>query len=386
MCKCLFDHNIYLSHSDALRRHFKSCNVRLSLGYQVPERSQPGKRKIACDCCAERKRACDQGRPCYQCSQHNFECNYDRLKQHTPSESSPDLFTIGGSFSTQSSNEFNREMESGGGNAMMASQVYQGIENHILHRQHFQFLLNFTHANNISDAYNYRIPLANSTRSEICTGPYPIDAGRTESNPNSWDYLLNDGSQGSCLGYDCETNSDLHVSCSSINISNRKMNQVWEVFQPFCDGSSLLSMVTVMLFFSHDNIVNYLGHFWNQWYPHCPIVHRPTFEVDSCPDLLLIAMTLIGACASTHQPDRQMALLFLDAVESLIFSQPLFSEPSEPTSTGKHNKLGTEIKDVNLLQASYILCILQKWEGSDGARIRIQRDRFTRVVAVREKT
>jgi hypothetical protein len=64
---------------------------------------------------------------------------------------------------------------------------------------------------------------------------------------------------------------------------------------------------------------------------------------------------------------------------TLVFFQSIFSDPTpsyEPAD---------ELVDVNLLQATYFICILQKWDGTSTAKIRVQRDRFTCFVAVCEK-
>ncbi|KAF2805648.1 uncharacterized protein BDZ99DRAFT_511101 [Mytilinidion resinicola] len=39
----------------------------------------------------------------------------------------------------------------------------------------------------------------------------------------------------------------------------------------------------------------YIGSFWIHFHPQLPILHRPTFNAASCPDLLLLAMMSLGA-------------------------------------------------------------------------------------------
>ncbi|KAF2455044.1 fungal-specific transcription factor domain-containing protein [Lineolata rhizophorae] len=39
----------------------------------------------------------------------------------------------------------------------------------------------------------------------------------------------------------------------------------------------------------------YIGSYWLHFHPQLPILHRPTFNADACPDLLLICMMALGA-------------------------------------------------------------------------------------------
>lgn len=84
---------------------------------------------------------------------------------------------------------------------------------------------------------------------------------------------------------------------------------------------------------------------------------------------------------SSHKSDHQGAKQVLDMVEELIFSNPLFSGTAF-TTTRKDDQLETR-ENVEILQATCFMCLLQKWEGNDAAKLRMQRHRFTSFVAVR---
>ncbi|KAF9894858.1 hypothetical protein FE257_004479 [Aspergillus nanangensis] len=87
-------------------------------------------------------------------------------------------------------------------------------------------------------------------------------------------------------------------------------------------------------------------------------------------------MALIGACTSSSEQDRDLAHLLLDVAEEVLFSHPIFSDDSSSTREWQTDETG-----VSVLQATYFMCILQKWEGNDAAKRRIQRSRFTMFVA-----
>lgn len=84
---------------------------------------------------------------------------------------------------------------------------------------------------------------------------------------------------------------------------------------------------------------------------------------------------------SPQKSDHQAAKQLLDVVEELIISDPLFSEVAF-SGARKDDQLGTR-QNVETLQAACFMCLLQKWEGSDSAKLRMQRHRFTSFVAVR---
>ncbi|USW54437.1 hypothetical protein Slin15195_G077560 [Septoria linicola] len=57
---------------------------------------------------------------------------------------------------------------------------------------------------------------------------------------------------------------------------------------------------------SVEMLKTYLTSFWIHIHQQMPIMHRPSFNADTCPDLLLLAMMCLGACCldRTHPPDH----------------------------------------------------------------------------------
>lgn len=77
--------------------------------------------------------------------------------------------------------------------------------------------------------------------------------------------------------------------------------------------------------------------------------------------------------------DHDYAKRFLDVIEELIFSSPVLVAPSPLKA--EENILSRR-QDVQTLQATCLMCLLQKWEGDAAAKLRMQRYRFTEFVAV----
>ncbi|RQM07482.1 hypothetical protein DH86_00002994, partial [Scytalidium sp. 3C] len=69
-------------------------------------------------------------------------------------------------------------------------------------------------------------------------------------------------------------------------------------------------------------------------------------------------------------------------VEELVFAHPIFGDT--PDIVDKQGIPDHEI--ISILQATYFICIMQKWEGNENAKLRIQRSRFTDFVAAARGT
>ncbi|KAE8312286.1 hypothetical protein BDV41DRAFT_307162 [Aspergillus transmontanensis] len=138
------------------------------------------------------------------------------------------------------------------------------------------------------------------------------------------------------------------------------------------------------ILFAPNNIRRFLGYFWSLWYPNCPIVHRPSFDPQTAPPNLLCVMVIIGACLSPHDGDGSLARMWLDTVEELVFSNEIFQEKSAMATTPPVLEGQTEWKKrrVECLQMTYLVCSLQKREGSIEAQTRSRRYRHAMMVTL----
>ena len=196
---------------------------------------------------------------------------------------------------------------------------------------------------------------------------------------NPWEFLFGDIE---AILADDQLNTDLAFpDCLfAEDPVHLKAREIWDNFRPFIERNSTptVLMTGIVEFFSPEHLVSSLDLFWERWYPHCPIIHRPTFEISHCPVLLLSTMVLIGACTSPSLSYRNEAKDLLDMMEEIVFSNPMFLEQTTGTSIDEQS----DGQKVSVLQATYFMCIMQKWDGNDAAKLRIQRNRFTVFVAV----
>lgn len=134
-------------------------------------------------------------------------------------------------------------------------------------------------------------------------------------------------------------------------------------------------------FFSPSNIHRFLTFFWAVWYPNCPIVHRPFFDPRTASPALLAVMVIIGACLSPDEEDGRMARKWMDAVEVMTFRQEWFGENKVdvPRIDDDEKKWKSRLE---CIQTAYLVCSLQKREGSLEAQGRVRRYRHAMMVTV----
>lgn len=95
----------------------------------------------------------------------------------------------------------------------------------------------------------------------------------------------------------------------------------------------------------------------------------------------------IGACVSPDPADNEDAKVWFNCVEEMVFTDDDFCRDIEPSTevTSPTSVLASRRK-LQALQASYIVCLYQNWEGTDAGKRRIRRHRFSTVVSVSDGT
>ncbi|SPO04630.1 uncharacterized protein DNG_07315 [Cephalotrichum gorgonifer] len=128
--------------------------------------------------------------------------------------------------------------------------------------------------------------------------------------------------------------------------------------------------------FTTDKAPSLIDSYFDNWHTHCPILHRPSFDMESVSPSLLAAMILMGAVYS--QPHLAMAArTCLDAAEEYIFGHPDYTRLSDPVSRKKAG-----LVDMSPLQAAYTIAVLQQWDTHEESRRRIRLSRFPSIVRV----
>lgn len=129
-------------------------------------------------------------------------------------------------------------------------------------------------------------------------------------------------------------------------------------------------------FFRQHNLEKFLGIYWLAWYPHFPVIHRPTFVASEAPARLLAAMALIGASLSPDLQDREQARFWFDAVENIVFTDPTFHNPPTELSSIFVRPY------IQSLQAGGAVYTYQQGTGSEASKRRARCHLYPYLIAV----
>ncbi|KAL1837773.1 hypothetical protein VTJ49DRAFT_3409 [Mycothermus thermophilus] len=137
-------------------------------------------------------------------------------------------------------------------------------------------------------------------------------------------------------------------------------------------------------FFSPRRFAKFIELYWSVWYPNVTMLHRPTFDPATAKPILLASMALIGACVSPDAVDNEDARTWFNCVEEMVFTDDDFCRDIDPPAVVDVNApLATmaTLRKLQSLQAAYLICLCQNWEGTDASKRRIRRHRFSTLVS-----
>ncbi|KAH8802667.1 hypothetical protein F5884DRAFT_755982 [Xylogone sp. PMI_703] len=144
--------------------------------------------------------------------------------------------------------------------------------------------------------------------------------------------------------------------------------------------------------FTPSRIEGFVKIFFDSFYPHCPLIHAPSYSVDTSPIPLLLILAVMGAMYSTNETDLSSAKLILDLVELYIFSLDDFTEEFDirnflRLSTGENSRKEQESDPLAFqnLQAAYLIALVQFWAGNKAARKRSMEIRYNTVIRAARK-
>lgn len=395
----------------------KSCVVRNTNGLKMPHPVVSGKKLHACDQCASTKRACDSGRPCSECVRKSKTCTTHRMGSAYVKRTEPCTIDFATPKNVDSSNfefmdpyimsdfsqwhsltsETSLELNSTF-NQMMSYEMmsdfhttsdldtissFDMISDFDIRtklpitgaiNQPFRFLLNMTQVKGLNTVFNFdRQPRYQEAAGGINNHNEPPKSGMAQETQQRTEKISSIDIQN---GFGIA-----HVVRWLEDPLFPQAKEIWEKFrvarsqriscsvgQPSAEDQEHL-----LEFFSPFQLRWFLDMFWEKWNSHCPIIHRASFDASKVSYLLVASMATIGACLSSNE-HRLQALEILDTLEDLVFQNDLFQDDT--------CDFADEELSMQLLQASYFVCLLQNWEGDDKAKKRVRQERFTTMVAV----
>lgn len=139
---------------------------------------------------------------------------------------------------------------------------------------------------------------------------------------------------------------------------------------------------TCLRFFSPSNLRKFIELYWIAWYPHWPVIHKPTFDASATPCTLVAVMVLIGASYSPEQADRDDSRMWLNVIEELVFTDEYFCDDVEMITASDLHPSTVQRRRLQALQAAHAMCLCQTFEGDDISKRRARHHRMNSVVAV----
>ncbi|OQV03472.1 Fungal specific transcription factor domain-containing protein [Cladophialophora immunda] len=146
------------------------------------------------------------------------------------------------------------------------------------------------------------------------------------------------------------------------------------------DSPQLGHLETNIGLLTHVEIDHCLTLFFNNYYRHCPIIHRPSFQPTIAPIPLVLGCVALGAMYSEQAKVCWMKNL-LDVIESYIFSLPEVRDEF----FGTLGVLEAPDEDAveyhfQLFQGAYLFVVVQYFSGNLAGRRRARRQRFPSIL------
>lgn len=376
-----------------LVRHLKSCKAKTGGSNTtpgVPPRRRGRKRK-SCDACSRAKRACSGSQPCASCAHRKQPCSFpgsspangdpDRIKD-APSNDA-DESSSGEDWDTKllaplsqvdsTEQHMNSDVQGDFAQPPFSSMQYYpmpaplpfgaqtplGLDPSNVapgpHSCSLDFLANFTNTKGMANSFDCGTVQERSGVMHVIL-----------SNPRSYHEQYSD---------DTGLRVKTHIIVSAIKDaveSHRRRN-----------AAGLSWSYTVELacsnFFAPANLHRLIVAYWAFWHPNCAIVHKPSFSLAAAPATLVTTMALIGACMSPDNSDRESALFWLDYVEEWVFSSASFND--DPLPCDPQDVTNPVLQDrLDAMRAAYCAILLQTWEGTEEAKRRARRSRYTDII------
>ncbi|ESZ92757.1 hypothetical protein SBOR_6869 [Sclerotinia borealis F-4128] len=128
--------------------------------------------------------------------------------------------------------------------------------------------------------------------------------------------------------------------------------------------------------FTVTNLVDFTQLFFDHWYPNCPIIHQPTYNLETVSLPLLFVVFLIGAAYSSPRDTASLAVSCGALCEDFVF------EDDDLKSLLRTERGGEDSASLQIVQAAFLVSVLQNWQNGPLARTRMCNRRYCEVVNI----
>ncbi|KAK4135923.1 hypothetical protein BT67DRAFT_448813 [Trichocladium antarcticum] len=417
--------------SDVLRRHVQTCDG--------PDNASPSRRR-ACNRCVHQKKACDSGQPCQNCAKRRVDCQYpnpsalagttiavadaDDPLRPPPSSTRPNpdhdphLHThadpLGPTFELAPFGNFDALVQQAVSLFPILPDDWLGIDfsepaiqdsfesfrnepgdDAAATRRHpysFSFLYHFTSRTGLASSFDCATL---QQRQQIVAAfhqcsPEQLQHGDSlgATPPPSVSASFDDNPYAVPVSHGLSWSSWLH---NPIVLKLQQMVMLIKNVVTVRPNNSTITLTWTpaleqkcLQFFSPSRFAKFIELYWSVWHPNVNFLHRPTFDPAASKAVLLAAMALIGACVSPDPADNEDARMWFNCVEEMVFADDDFCRDIDPPPVNDTTPPFSTLADrprLQALQAAYVVCLFQNWEGTDASKRRIRRHRFSTVVS-----
>ncbi|CAD6442342.1 5adcff4b-b7b5-4f5f-af1b-8c894e5f0d47 [Sclerotinia trifoliorum] len=371
--------------SDAARRHSRSCANR---GDQpMPPLRPRGKQKQSCDSCAKSKRACSRGHPCEACQLSKVPCTYYRSTGNhegpqpfqTTQETGASLQQLHGSVPAQSSEA---------GNKSPAPSITPQE-----HRVKFDFLLKYTTPgkDSLLDFFgsltNTIIPNPTISTLSAPSSTLFMPSSSLLGFPNELEDLMQGNSLPMLDDFIWNSETSTPSIDPSLLYSSRLESRLQELISRLaiaqdkifkrCGGDAPpFSEEVKSVLLTVPNLVDFTRLYFEHWHPNSPVIHQPTYNLETVSLPLLFAVFLIGAAYSSPRDTASLATQCGTLCEEFVF------EDDEVKSILRTEQGFEGPTSLQAVQAALLVAVLQTWQNGPEARTRMRKKRYSDIVTM----
>lgn len=126
--------------------------------------------------------------------------------------------------------------------------------------------------------------------------------------------------------------------------------------------------------------------FFQHYHKHCPILHKPTFDLTVVPMPLVMAVLALGGMYAPDKIRVERMRSLLDVMELYIYNMPGLREEYPYTlDLSQAPDDDTSHAQFQTLQGAYLINVAQYFSGNLAAKRRARRQRFMRVLDVSQQ-
>ncbi|RAL16181.1 uncharacterized protein BO97DRAFT_440714 [Aspergillus homomorphus CBS 101889] len=328
---------------DVLRRHFQTCKQKGD--YQVPLRRKPGRKRKACNACAECRSFCDGDFPCEACLQRGIDCSSTRIRGDDSKSNLPRQ-----PLTLQSPETLD--------NARKAGTVGRSVKLSI------PFLLHYTNVESESRYESLRL-LSQCNLADTKDGCCAVDHQSHNLNlaTESWESLFRSFINTATLDMSSSAQAALADRFDYTELQNVATKLL--TLLAGCKHSTPEERVDpdkAKQFFTPTNIAEFIEAFFNSPF-HSHFLSPASFRLNQASGLLVLPMVLLGAVYTSHSRATELEIYSSNA-EHLIFDGPEFQ-----TLMDKRNDSLDDHRTLEMLQAAMLVLNLQAYkEDPDSIR------------------